>query len=192
MHIGVPLLLVFGLWFHIQRISRAAVFPPRALALGTLACLLALALAAPVLSQAPADLSIEPGTLALDWFVLFVHPLGYAVGHAVVWAALGLVLAWLLLLPWLPLRAPRVASPAAGAAPRAAAQAPIAVVDPANCNGCRRCFDDCPYAAVTMVPHPDKPVAPDWPRSTPTCAQAAASASAPARRRRRFAAPPSW
>ncbi len=31
---------------------------------------------------------------------------------------------------------------------------PIAVVDPANCNGCRRCFDDCPYAAVTMLPHP--------------------------------------
>ncbi|MFI4929381.1 MAG: cytochrome b N-terminal domain-containing protein [Burkholderiales bacterium] len=155
-HIGVPLLLVFGLWFHIQRISRAAVFPPRALALGTLACLLALALAAPVLSHAPADLSIEPGTLALDWIVLFVHPLGYAVGHGVVWAALGLVLAWLLLLPWLPLRAPRVASPAAEATPRAAAQAPVAVVDPTNCNGCRRCFDDCPYAAVTMVPHPDK------------------------------------
>ena len=31
-HLGVPLLLVFGLWFHIQRISRAEVFPPRALA----------------------------------------------------------------------------------------------------------------------------------------------------------------
>lgn len=32
----------------------------------------------------------------------------------------------------------------------------MAVVDPANCNGCRRCFDDCPYAAVTMVAHPTK------------------------------------
>ena len=30
----------------------------------------------------------------------------------------------------------------------------VAKVDPANCNGCRRCFDDCPYAAITMVPHP--------------------------------------
>jgi len=28
------------------------------------------------------------------------------------------------------------------------------VVDPANCNGCRRCFDDCPYEAIAMVPHP--------------------------------------
>ena len=31
----------------------------------------------------------------------------------------------------------------------------MAKVDPANCNGCRRCFDDCPYTAVTMVPHPN-------------------------------------
>jgi quinol-cytochrome oxidoreductase complex cytochrome b subunit/coenzyme F420-reducing hydrogenase delta subunit/NAD-dependent dihydropyrimidine dehydrogenase PreA subunit len=148
-HIGVPLLLVFGLWFHIQRISRAAVFPPRALAIGTLVCLLALALAAPVRSHAAANLSIEPGTLALDWIVLFVHPLGHAVGHGVVWALLGIVLTWLLLLPWLPPRAPRAAT-----TQRANAQAPVAVVNPTYCNGCRRCFDDCPYAAVTMVPHP--------------------------------------
>ena len=40
-HLGVPLLLLFGLWFHIQRISRAEVFPPRALAgalFGVLLC----------------------------------------------------------------------------------------------------------------------------------------------------------
>ncbi|HSW21776.1 MAG TPA: hydrogenase iron-sulfur subunit [Burkholderiaceae bacterium] len=155
-HIGVPLLLVFGLWFHIQRISRAAVFPPRALALGTLASLLALALAAPVMSHAPADLSIEPGTLALDWILLFVHPLGAVIGHGVVWALLGIVLVWLLLLPSWPQRAPKMAAPGAESTPHPGAQAPVAVVDPANCNGCRRCFDDCPYAAVTMVPHPDK------------------------------------
>ena len=148
-HLGVPLLLVFGLWFHIQRISRAAVFPPRALAWGTLASLLALALAAPVLSHAPADLSREPATLALDWILLFVHPLGLATSHATVWVVLSLALLWLLALPWLPPRPAR-----AGTTPRADTQAPIAVVDPVNCNGCRRCFDDCPYAAVTMVPHP--------------------------------------
>jgi ferredoxin/coenzyme F420-reducing hydrogenase delta subunit len=30
------------------------------------------------------------------------------------------------------------------------------VVDPANCNGCQRCFADCPFAAITMVPHPNQ------------------------------------
>jgi len=29
----------------------------------------------------------------------------------------------------------------------------IAVVDPANCNGCSWCFADCPYGAVTMKEH---------------------------------------
>jgi quinol-cytochrome oxidoreductase complex cytochrome b subunit/coenzyme F420-reducing hydrogenase delta subunit len=139
-HLGVPLLLVFGLWFHIQRISRAAVFPPRSLAWGTLAALLALALVAPVMSHAQADLSIEPGTLALDWIALFVHPLVRAAGPVSVWLVLGAVLLWLFVLPLL----------------RQSAPVPVAVVDAANCNGCRRCFDDCPYAAVTMVPHPDK------------------------------------
>jgi coenzyme F420-reducing hydrogenase delta subunit/ferredoxin len=32
----------------------------------------------------------------------------------------------------------------------------VAVVDAANCNGCRRCFADCPYAAIEMVPHPNQ------------------------------------
>jgi len=139
-HLGVPLLLVFGLWFHIQRISRATVFPPRALALGTLAALLALAWVAPVMSDAPADLTREPATLALDWIVLAVHPLTRALGAGPMWLLLGAALAGLLVLPWL--RQPR--------------QEPVAQVDPANCNGCRRCFDDCPYAAVAMVAHPDK------------------------------------
>ncbi len=139
-HVGVPLLLLVGLWFHIHRFGHAAVFPPRALALGTVATLLALALAAPVTSHAPADLTIEPAALALDWILLFVHPLGLAIGHGAVWLLLGAALVGLLALPWL----------------RQPWRAPVAVVDPANCNGCRRCFDDCPYAAVTMVAHPTK------------------------------------
>ena len=30
---------------------------------------------------------------------------------------------------------------------------PIAVVDAQNCNGCSRCHADCPYEAITMIPH---------------------------------------
>jgi quinol-cytochrome oxidoreductase complex cytochrome b subunit/coenzyme F420-reducing hydrogenase delta subunit/NAD-dependent dihydropyrimidine dehydrogenase PreA subunit len=141
-HIGVPLLLVFGLWFHIQRISRATVFPPRALALGTCAVLTALAFARPVLSHASADLSVVPAVLAYDWLLLFIHPLMHATSAQAVWWLLAAALLLLVALPFLPQRAPAV---------------PVAVVDPANCNGCRRCFDDCPYAAVTMLPHPLRP-----------------------------------
>ena len=137
-HIGVPLLLVFGLWFHVQRVARAKVFPPRRLALGTAVTLFALALAAPVTSQGPANLVVAPTALAYDWLLLFVHPLTYFTSPAFVWFALAGALLVLFALPAMPQPAP----------------APIAVVDADNCNGCRRCFDDCPYAAVTMVPHP--------------------------------------
>lgn len=140
-HLGVPLLLVFGLWFHIQRLARAAVFPPRRLAAGTILMLLALCVVAPVASQAPADLARVPDALALDWVLLWVHPFMYATSAGATWAlALGSLAALFVLPLW----------------PGAAARPPIAVVDPPNCNGCERCFVDCPYAAITMAPHPVK------------------------------------
>lgn len=138
-HIGVPLLLIFGLWFHIQRISLAKVFPPRALAWGTLAMLLVLSVLWPVQSQGPADLSTVPTSLALDWFVLFIHPLVDATSATTVWVLVGLAFVLLALPPFLP----------------APARQPVAVVYPEHCSGCERCFVDCPYSAITMVPHPN-------------------------------------
>lgn len=135
-HIGVSLLLLFGLWFHIQRLTRAAVWPSRALALGVSVLLLVLALALPVRSQAPTASLAEP--LALDWFVLWLHPLAETSTRGLAWALVAGSLALLLLAPFLP-QPPRPA---------------VAVVDADNCSGCERCFADCPYAAITMVPHP--------------------------------------
>jgi ferredoxin len=45
----------------------------------------------------------------------------------------------LMLLPWVPPLKP----------------APVAVVSLDNCNGCGRCFDDCPFSAITMEPRSD-------------------------------------
>jgi len=138
-HIGVPLLLIFALWFHIQRISRAEIFPARALSLGTLATLIVLALLQPVASQGPADLSMVPSSFGIDWFYLFLQPLMYATSAGVAWSLVAGLTLFLIILP---------------ALPRAEAAA-IAEVHPDNCNGCRRCVEDCPYTAIVMVPHPD-------------------------------------
>ena len=87
-HVGTSLFLVFGLWFHIQRLAHAAIFPPRAMALGVLGGLLGMALIAPVLSHPPADMALAPTTLALDWMLLFIHPLATATSPGAVWVAL--------------------------------------------------------------------------------------------------------
>jgi len=138
-HIGVSLLLLFLAWFHVQRISHAEMLPSRPLSIGACATLLLLSLFAPVLSQAPADLSVAQNSIAIDWLLLFIHPVMYATSPGWAW---GLSAGALLLLFSLPFAA-------------RAARAPVAQVDAANCNGCRQCFDDCPYAAITMTPHPD-------------------------------------
>jgi coenzyme F420-reducing hydrogenase delta subunit/ferredoxin len=97
-----------------------------------------LSLALPVASQAAADLSLVPGALALDWFYLFWQPLMYTTSAGAVWALVTGATLLLFVLPALP----------------HAAAPPLAEVHPDNCNGCRRCFEDCPFAAIVMVPHP--------------------------------------
>ncbi len=138
-HIAVPLVLLFLMWLHIQRLSRPRVNPPRGLAIGMLTTLLALSLAHPALSQGPADLSTVPGRLGLDWFYLGYLPLQDRFGGGPLWV--GTLLGTLLLLaaPWLP----------PGRKPA------VAEVDLGNCNGCGRCVADCPYSAVELGPRSD-------------------------------------
>jgi ferredoxin/coenzyme F420-reducing hydrogenase delta subunit len=137
-HLGLPLLLVFVAWAHVQRLTRPVVFPRASLVVGTTAVLLVLALALPVQGQGAAELGSAPQRLALDWLLLFVHPLADVTSAEVTWFLLAAALAGLLVLPLL--------SPRQGA--------PVARVDVDNCNGCGRCVQDCPFAAITLVPHP--------------------------------------
>jgi len=137
-HIGVPLLLILGLWAHVHRIAHVDYLPSRRVMLATLAALLLLALWQPARSNPPANLATIPGAIGFDWFILFIHPLTDFTSPALVWSLLFGATALLLALPLLP----RPTAP------------PVAVVDPANCSGCDRCLADCPYAAIDMTPHP--------------------------------------
>jgi ferredoxin/coenzyme F420-reducing hydrogenase delta subunit len=140
LHIAVPLMLALLLWVHLQRISRPRINPPRAMALGAAAMLLGLSLAFPAASQGEADLGRMIGSVGLDWFYLTLYPLFDHLPAGVIWALAGVALLGLALLPWLP---PLRPLPAA------------ALVDLDFCNGCGRCAEDCPYAAITMAPRTD-------------------------------------
>jgi len=151
LHIGIPLALLAGMWLHIQRVVRADVTPARSLAIGTLATLAALSFVDPATSLAPADVSAAPPSLPLDWWLLFIHPLMYRTSPDALWVAVAAFAALTLGAPWL-VRAPRT---------------PVARVSPENCNGCGRCFVDCPFGAVIIGPRTDAKRAPGQARVIP-------------------------
>ena len=139
MHIFAPLFMLLLMWVHIQRHARARVNPSRPLAIGTALMLVALALAYPATSQGPANLDVVPANVNLDWFYLVAYPLLDVIPGGQLWLILVVGTIILALLPWVPPRKPEAA----------------AVVSLDNCNGCARCFDDCPYSAITMEPRSD-------------------------------------
>jgi quinol-cytochrome oxidoreductase complex cytochrome b subunit/coenzyme F420-reducing hydrogenase delta subunit/NAD-dependent dihydropyrimidine dehydrogenase PreA subunit len=142
LHIGFPLALLACMGVHLQRLSRPATSAPRALTVGTLVSLVALSLAYPVSSATPADPSLAPEMLALDWFYLWIHAFADATSPQMLWLVVAGGTPLLFVLPWFS-RSARAPRP------------PAARVDLRNCNGCARCADDCPYAAVTMQPRTD-------------------------------------
>ncbi|MBC8339964.1 MAG: hydrogenase iron-sulfur subunit [Rhodospirillales bacterium] len=138
-HIFGPLFLLFMMWIHILRINRSRTNPPRGLAIGSFVMLLALSFAHPAVSHGPADLGMVPAVLNLDWFFMALYPAFDAWGPGALWAiAFGGSL-FMCIMPWLP--------------PLKRAPAPEVLLE--QCNGCTRCFEDCPYGAVSMQPRTD-------------------------------------
>ena len=100
LHIGLPLGVLLILWIHTQRVAKAHTIPPASIAWGLSAMLVALSVAKPALSHAPADLALVPQELALDWFYLPVLPLIYEWGIAPTWGLVAGTTAALLVAPW--------------------------------------------------------------------------------------------
>lgn len=139
LHIAIPLIALVVMWMHLQRVTKPRINPPRGLAYGVLVSMTVLSLVHPALSQGPANLTEAPPDVGLDWFYLGLYPLLDHWPGTATWTAAAAFLVITIALPWLPpLRAVRTA-----------------VVDLPNCNGCIRCFNDCPYNAITMVPRTD-------------------------------------
>ena len=101
-HLGAPLLVLMVMWIHVQRVPRAHTNPPKAIAIWVTATFLVLSLVRPVVSQGPANLSVEVGSIDFDWFYLPIYPLIYEWPLASLWGFLIGTSVFLYLLPWLP------------------------------------------------------------------------------------------
>jgi ferredoxin len=139
LHIAVPLFLLLAMWIHIQRISRAKVNPTGELGAMVLIGLTVASLLLPENLEAAADLSQVPGEVGIDWFLLPLYPVIDLLPPGMIWAGVAVFTLGLCALPWLP--------------PAQAARAADVFLD--HCNGCARCVEDCPYAAIDLVPRTD-------------------------------------
>jgi ferredoxin/coenzyme F420-reducing hydrogenase delta subunit len=139
LHIAIPLVLLLVMWIHIVRISRARVNPSRALGGMVLAGLLVVSLLLPATSQGPADLAKAPAVIGIDWFYLPLYPLIDFIPKGIIWGGVALFTLVLCAMSWVP--------------PIRQARAAEVFLD--HCNGCARCVEDCPYAAIELVPRTD-------------------------------------
>lgn len=139
MHIAIPLFLLVGMFIHVNRLKLARTQPARGLAVGVVVMMIVLSLVKPAVSTAPADMSVTLANVPLDWFYMNFYPLLDLVDPLYVWILLAGVTGALVIMPWL--------------SPSKLTKAAAASVDPNNCNGCTWCVQDCPYEAITMVPH---------------------------------------
>jgi NAD(P)H-flavin reductase/quinol-cytochrome oxidoreductase complex cytochrome b subunit/ferredoxin len=102
LHIGLPLGVMALLWIHTHRVPQAKTSPPRALMLGLGAAMLALSLAKPALSQAPADLATTATAIGFDWFYLPTYALLYEWSPSGLWILTAGLTLLAVLAPWLP------------------------------------------------------------------------------------------
>lgn len=137
--VGLPIVIVLGIWFHLMRVRYPRINPPRRLVAGSVLTLLVLSVFVPVTSHPPADMTRVPGPLELDWFYLALLPLIDMESGGTVWM---LAAGGTLLLAAFPLL------------PGGDRREPAEVYLP-DCSGCSYCAEDCPYGAIDMVPRTD-------------------------------------
>jgi NAD(P)H-flavin reductase/ferredoxin len=102
-HIGAPLIVVFVMWIHVQRVPKAHINPPKPVAIAVTLMFLVLSLIKPIVSQGgEANFSMAPNNIQFDWFELGVLALVYAMDPMKLWfLVIGLSVLFFLV-PWLP------------------------------------------------------------------------------------------
>jgi ferredoxin/coenzyme F420-reducing hydrogenase delta subunit len=138
-HMLVPLAIGFFLWLHIARVTRPRFLTRRPMTLWVLGSLVLLSLAYPATNAEPARMSVSPEAFSMDWWYLLPLVLTDRLGGGALWSVLLAGGAVTFTVPW---------SLGRG-------RGPAAQVSVKRCNACQKCYGDCPYGAISMVPRTD-------------------------------------
>ncbi len=138
-HMLVPLAMGVPLWLHITRLSRSKFLTQKRMTFWVLGSLLLMSLLLPADVEAAARMSVEPSAFAMDWWYLMPLAFTDRLGAGALWALVLVSGVLLFPVPWLLVRG----------------RARPAEVVPARCNACEKCYQDCPYDAISMQPRTD-------------------------------------
>ena len=142
MHIGVPLAMGALLWFHVSRLARPTLMPPRRLAWSMVAALTALSVLVPAALGDAANPFRIPDDTPTNLFTAWWLPVTERLSPIGAWAFLSSIALALLAVPRRMKR-------------RRVGRLAPSVVDPRLCTGCNQCPVDCPWEAITMVKRED-------------------------------------
>jgi len=136
LHMLIPVAMAAFLWIHIMRLNAARFFTSLKMSGALLAVLIVTSLLFPATLAGPADMSLVPQDLQIDW--LYMMPLLFTerLSGGVLWLILFFCTVGLWGIPWWLTKKKPVE----------------AVVNQAGCNGCTQCLQDCPFNAIEMEP----------------------------------------
>ena len=138
-HMLVPLAMGVVMWLHITRLARARFLTRGWLTVWVFASLLLLSFAYPATNLEPARMAALPQPVTMDWWYLVPLAFTDRLSAGILWTALLVAGAVTFSIPWwLGGRRPEVAN-----------------VIASRCNACTKCFQDCPYEAISMIPRAD-------------------------------------
>src|SRR5690606_10800287 len=136
-HIVFSLVTVIIIWIHLLRISKPKLFPPKKLMIYIVIALGIIAIAIPVKSDPPAQMSNLPVQTTFDWYYYFGYYLMKLFTVNQNWLILigsGVILS---VIPYFIKRKNN----------------PPVYIDLEKCDACNLCSYDCPYEAIDMLPY---------------------------------------
>ncbi|MBK7581439.1 MAG: hydrogenase iron-sulfur subunit [Myxococcales bacterium] len=139
LHMLLPLAMGIALWLHITRLSRPWFLTRRVMTVWVLASLFLVSIVFPADVVGPAKMALQPEGFTMDWWYLAPIWLTDRMSGGVLWAMVLGAGALFFPIPWY----------------LATGRARPARVVEARCNACEKCYRNCPYAAIQMVPRTD-------------------------------------